>query len=97
MERSKNLVRLPSISSIRRANLCVCGSTGSSQVQGWIHNFRRGGGEANGNAWPHDLARGRVRESAWNVCSTFVYFCGIVHLFIAATFLLACVFRELVS
>ena len=46
------------------------------------------------------MARGRVQERAQkllpcvlNIC----IFCGILHLFIAARFLLACVFGELAS
>ena len=46
------------------------------------------------------MARGRVRERAWkllpcvlNILAKF----GILHLFIAARFLLACVFGELAS
>ena len=75
-----------------------------SDCQGWIQDFPKGGGGGGGGLTVMRggmaMARSRVHGSFCHVCLTFVaklYFCGILHLFIAARFLLACVFGELAS
>ena len=58
-----------------------------------------GGGGANGNAWRMAVAAGRVPLKLLPYVLMFVakfIFLWHLHLFIAARFLLACVFRELV-
>ena len=58
-----------------------------------------GGGRANGNAWRMAVAAERVPLKLLPLCLMFVakfIFLWHLHLFIAARFLLACVFRELV-
>ena len=64
-----------------------------------IQDFPKGGGGGGGLMVMHGCMA-MARGSFCHVCLTFVAklydFCGILHLFIAARFLLACVFGELV-